>query len=165
MKLLSIDVGIKNLSFCLFNVDDTNTNNENLFTQIQILKWENIDLSEKADTKCIEIDKNGEICNKPAKFMKDSNCYCLKHSKKYNFLKPLAELKLSFLNKQKIATLIEIANKYNIICEKGTKKQNIINSLSDFSKNNCFQPIDKNNATKVNLVTIGRNIQFKLDNI
>ena len=44
-------------------------------------------------------------------------------------------------------------------------RKNIINSLSDFSKNNCFQPIDKNNATKVNLVTIGRNIQFKLDDI
>ena len=119
MKLLSIDVGIKNLSFCLFNIDENkndiieNNKNENVSELIQILKWENIDLSEKEDTRCIEIDKNGEICNKPAKFIKDSNCYCLKHSKKYNFLKPLAELKLSFLNKQKISSLIEIANKYN----------------------------------------------------
>jgi hypothetical protein len=65
MKIFSIDVGIKNLSFCLFEIDSAN--------QLTIIKWDNIDLSEKNDFKCIEIDKNG-LCNKPAKFTKDDKC-------------------------------------------------------------------------------------------
>ena len=70
MKILSIDPGIKNMSFCLFD-----TNN------LKILKWDNTDLSVVLEKNCIEIDKNG-LCNKPAKFIKDDKFYCLKHSKK-----------------------------------------------------------------------------------
>lgn len=74
MKFVSIDVGIKNLSFCLFNKNEF----DNCF---EIIKWDNIDLTEKYEMKCVEQDKS-EICGKPAKFTKDSKCYCLKHSKK-----------------------------------------------------------------------------------
>ena len=72
MKLLSIDVGIKNLSFCLFEVVNESKNITELesINNMKIIKWDNIDLSEKTETKCIEIDKNG-LCNKPAKFIKD----------------------------------------------------------------------------------------------
>jgi hypothetical protein len=61
----------------------------------------NIDLSEKNESKCIEVDKNG-LCDKPAKFRKEGKCYCLKHSKKQNYLQPTKELTSSYLNKQKI---------------------------------------------------------------
>ena len=48
MKLLSVDVGIKNLSFCLFEIDDGEKSN-----QIKIIKWDNIDLSDKNEPmKC-----------------------------------------------------------------------------------------------------------------
>lgn len=73
MKLLSIDVGIKNLSFCLFDLQTHINYNK-------VVKWDNIDLSEKTESRCIEVDKNG-LCDKPAKFSKDGKCYCLKHSK------------------------------------------------------------------------------------
>lgn len=158
MKLLSIDVGIKNLSFCLFEVSQSITQSQS------ILKWDNIDLSEKMENKCIEIDKNG-LCNKVAKYMKDGKCYCLKHSKKKCFLQPTAVLKPSYINKQKIQNLIEIADKYKINYETPVKKGNLISSINEFIANNCFTPIDKINANKIDLVTIGRNIQYKLDEI
>ena len=77
MKILSVDVGIRNLSFCLFEIEDSDK------TKIEIIKWDNIDLTTITENKCIEIDKNG-LCDKPAKFIKPNseNCYCLKHSKK-----------------------------------------------------------------------------------
>lgn len=160
MKLLSIDVGIKNLSFCLFEV----TQSQSQVQSQSILKWDNIDLSEKMENKCIEIDKNG-LCNKVAKYMKDGKCYCLKHSKKKCFLQPTAVLKQSYINKQKIQNLIEIANKYKINYETPVKKGNLILSINEFIANNCFTTIDKINANKIDLVTIGRNIQYKLDEI
>lgn len=160
MKLLSIDIGIKNLSFCLFELEPSDEN----LNHLKIIKWDNINLSEKNESKCIEVDKKG-LCDKPAKFIKDGLCYCLKHSKKHNLLHPKADLKTSYLAKQKIQTLIEIANKYKVNYEKPPKKANLLTSLDDFAENNCFTPIQKTNASKVDLVTIGRNIQDKFNEI
>ena len=160
MKLLSIDVGIRNLSFCLFDIQSPSEKSNYL----KIIKWDNIDLSEKTESKCIEVDKNG-LCDKQAKFTKDGKCYCLKHSKKQSFLQPSSDLKPSYINKQKIQTLIEIADKYKVKYEIPTKKANLVASLNDFINNNCFTPVEKTNAKKVDLVTIGRNIQHKFDYI
>ena len=54
MKILSIDVGIKNLSFCLMEIDKDNDES------ISILKWDNINLTETSQTQtvCSELDKN-----------------------------------------------------------------------------------------------------------
>lgn len=157
MKILSIDVGIKNLSFSL--MEYLNSNND-----LKILKWDTIDLTEKYEHKCIEIDKNG-LCDKPAKFIKDTKCYCLKHAKKQNYLQPTTDLKQSFLNKQKIQNLIDIAKKYKVHVEDRPKKADLINSLIEFSSKNCFENVEKNSASKTDLVTIGRNIQHKFDDI
>ena len=159
MKIISIDVGIKNLSFCLFEIDVTTK-------YIKILKWDNINLSvtDKNDYKCIEIDKKG-LCNKPAKFSKDDKCYCLKHSKLHNYLQPTSDLKEPFLKKQKLQNLIDIADKYKLTYETHLKKSNILSVIQDFIQTNCYTPIAKTNATKVNLVTIGRIIQQKFNDI
>ena len=158
MKIFSIDVGIKNLSFCLLEL----TNNDK--TTLEILKWDNIDLSDKNNNKCIFIEK-GEVCDKLAKLTKDNKCYCLKHSKKLNFLQPAADLALPFLNKQKIQALIEITGKYHVTYPVNYKKATLIELLSEYSKTNCFAKIDNVNASKIDLVTVGRNIQHKLDEI
>jgi hypothetical protein len=160
MKILSVDVGIRNLSFCLFEIEDSDK------TKIEIIKWDNIDLTTITENKCIEIDKNG-LCDKPAKFIKPNseNCYCLKHSKKQTFLHPTSDLKPSFINKQKIQSLIEIADKYKIKYDKPAKKVNLVSLINEFIMSNCFTPVQKNNASKVDLVTIGRNIQHKFDEI
>ena len=160
MKLLSIDVGIKNLSFCLFDIQSPDEKSNHL----KVIKWDNVDLTETSNKQCIEIDKNG-LCNKPAKFMKDSKCYCLKHSKKQFFLHPASDLKQSFINKQKIQSLMEIADKYKIKYEHPPKKNNLINLINEFATNNCFTPIETVGASKIDLVTIGRNIQHKFDEI
>jgi len=150
-----MDIGIKNLSFCLFNVTTDG---------VKVSKWDNIDLSEKNVYRCIEIDKKG-LCDKPAKFMKDDKCYCLKHSKKYHYLQPTKELLPAFLNKQNIKQLIEIADTYKVAYPSSAKKNDILALLTDFYKTNSFQTLEKKNAGSVDLVTIGRNIQYKLDDI
>jgi len=160
MKILSIDVGIKNLSFCLFELQSNDLKSNN----IKVIKWDNIDLSEKTESRCIEVDKNG-LCDKPAKFSKDGKCYCLKHSKKHNYLQPFTELKQSYINKQKLQSLIDIADKYKLNYEKPPKKANILAIINEFINNNCYTAIKKTNASKVDLVTIGRNIQYKFDEI
>ena len=155
MKIVSIDVGIKNLSFCLFEIIDGH---------IQVLKWNNIDLSEKTELLCCEVD-GSTVCNKPAKFSKNDNCYCLKHAKKHNYLQPSAELSFSFLKRQKLQSLQTIANKYKLTWDPSLKKANLLEIINEFVKNNCYTVITKTNAVKVDLVTIGRNMQHKFDEI
>lgn len=186
-QILSIDVGIKNLSFCLFELNDKSDNDKS-DNDITVLKWDNIDLTKEDDigTKCVYIDdpnikktktktksleQSSEPCGKPAKFIKDNNCYCLKHSKLTNYIQPTADLKPSFLNKQTLQKLIDIANKYKIINTlevpdyKSYKKAQLVTLIKEFSEQKCLSEIKKSNASKIDLVTIGRNIQHRFDDI
>jgi hypothetical protein len=157
MKVLSIDVGIKNLAICFFE-KPTDSNN------FQITKWDVINVSESEVMKCCFTDKN-ILCNKPAKFKKNNECFCLKHSKKQNFQIPTPELKSSFINKQKIQKLFEIADKNNIKYEKPIKKIDLVNVINEYIHNNYFQEIKTINASKVDLITIGANIKDKFNEI
>lgn len=158
MRIVSIDVGIKNLSFCFFEESENQ--------HISVLKWDNINLMETKQQVCLELDKKG-LCNKPAKFLKNEKCYCLKHSKKTNFMQPILELKTSYLNKQKLQTLLEIACKYKLLPEQKQllKKSELVNIISEFASSNCFDVVAKSNASKSDLITIGKNIQTKFDTI
>lgn len=163
MIICSIDVGIKNLSFCLFEIEEEDKE------KIKILEWTIIDLSEKYELTCSSIDKNG-FCGKNAKYCKNGIYYCLKHSKKEKYILPTNELKLSYLKKQKLVNLIELAIKYNINSEtninlNNIKKQELLDLFTNFSLNNCYEIVEKVNATKIDLVNIGKNIQYKFDNI
>jgi hypothetical protein len=150
-KIVSIDVGIKNLSFCFFELNE-------LTKEFQIIKWDNIDLTEKETLACAVTP-----CNKPIKFMKNDECFCLTHSKKQPYIKPPAELKLASLNKSKVPKLIELLDKYKIEYNPAMKKKEIIELFTHFTESKCFESVQTSNATKVNLVVIGRNIQHKFD--
>ena len=158
MKILSIDVGIKNLAFCLF---DKSQNSENL----KITKWDTINISEQEENlKCIFIEKNN-VCNKPAKFKKEEDCYCLKHSKKQQFNIPTSEQKLLFINKQKISKLFEIATSLNIKYENKIKKQDLLELIHNYINQHFFQTIESKKASEVNLFNIGLNIQTKFNKL
>ena len=158
LKLLSIDVGIKNLAFCLF-IKPAGSD------QFQIEKWDTVNLSQPTEeSTCMIMDKT-KICGKLAKFEKNNKCFCLKHAKKQPFLIPSAELKPPFINKQKIKTLYEIAAKYKIVYESNIKKVDLVLLINNYVLEKCLEPINKTNASKVDLVTIGRNIQHKFDDI
>jgi len=158
MKILSIDVGIKNLAFCLFVKPDDGTSN------YEIAKWDCINLSQPTEIKCCEIEKFKD-CNKSAKFTKNGKCYCLKHSKKQPFHVPMSDLKPAFINKQKIKGLYELAEKYKIKYETPIKKSDLVELINNYVFEKCFEPITEANASKIDLVTIGKNMKQKLDTI
>ena len=158
MKILSIDVGIKNLAFCLFDKSPT-------AEHFKVTKWDIIDISEQENTViCGFVEKN-VICNKPAKFKKDDKCYCLKHSKKQQIQIPTAEQKTSFINKQKIQKLYEIAENHNIKYEPKTKKADLIKLINDYININYFQTIESKKAADVDLFNIGLNIKTKFNTL
>lgn len=155
MKILSIDVGIKNLAFCLLEKPVG-------AEHFKISKWDVVNIATEETYKCQVIEKN-KPCIKPAKFIKNNQCFCLKHSKKNEYLVPSSELKPSFINKQKIQKLMDIADKHNIKYEKGTKKVDLAHLINDFVHLHCFEEIGKIDASKVDLVKIGMNLAAKFN--
>jgi hypothetical protein len=178
MIILSIDVGIKNLALCCFDKKEGDDS-------FQIKCWDVINIGEKEPPICCFLDKGEKktkskakekdkpkteesnvqevLCGKPAKFEKNGLHYCLKHAKKTNFLLPTNELKPSFLNKQKAQKLFDLADQYHIPYDTKSKKIDILPLLNEYANNTCLQSIDSVNASKIDIVTIGRNIQSKLD--
>jgi len=73
--ILSFDVGIIHLAYCLFTKENNNWN---------ILEWGNIDLTNRENTKC--------DCGLKASFTHNNKHYCKVHSKKCEQLKIFEEL-------------------------------------------------------------------------
>ena len=161
-KIISIDVGIKNLAFCLFSINDQNTNentNENTNTNTKILLWDVLNLSQKTEIKCCD-----QGCNSAVKFSKNGSYYCLKHAKKhgtYKIAKP--DLKIATIKKCKVKDLLILAAKYNIIIPLKETKVGILSLFQKYLDAFYFDNVESVNASKLDLVTIGKNMMYQLD--
>ena len=133
--VLSFDVGMKNLAYCLFQIGngngDSNSNSDNNntdnLTDYKVLQWEVINLCTPIVKKC----NNGD-CKEIAKYCKmfkvgeqdndnDDNeetviidYYCSKHARKCKFKIPPSELDMKKIKKKKLVEIQSIIDKYNI---------------------------------------------------
>lgn len=159
MKILSIDVGIKNLAYCLIEVLDV--------TNYKIIQWDVINLCGSAeDTWCTMTAKKG-ICSHKAKYYKNETRYCLTHAKKSQFLMPTpsSSFTLSKLKSYKVAELLTIANQFNIELTNNENKQQIIDIISAYMNTNQLECIisSTKSANDMNLVSIGIELNKQLN--
>jgi len=150
MKLLSIDVGIKNLAFCLLDIKDKD--------DFKIIKWNVVDLCGTKNHKCHLNQKSGKKCTNSAKFTKKGIYYCKKHAKNVGFKIPPPELYIKNIKKHKVSKLKEICTNQNITYNKGLKKILIEKLLVDLS-NNYLDKLITTNANNFNLVELGCNLK------
>lgn len=155
MKILSIDVGIKNLAYCLLDIHKNKDK-----TEFKILKWDTINLLDQK--KCIE-------CGKPAKFSKNNQDYCRKHAKNCEYQIPTPrDLNIKRLNLNDIHEYIKTNDiSLNILQEplKNIKRANIIEELQKYNEAKFFDPIKEDNAGMVSLIEIGVNLRDRLDKL
>jgi hypothetical protein len=155
MRVLSIDVGIKNLAYCLLETDETDKT-------YKIIKWDVLNLLCETNHKCnfvqsktVKKEKKEEICNKKATHSLNDKYACSLHMKK---LYP-ENVSLKTLKNAKVTTLIELANKYNLVCD-NNKKQTLMNVLEPYIRENMFQEINVAvSANQIDLVSIGVSIR------
>ena len=170
MRIISIDVGIKNLAFCLFSLNEDKT--------YEIENWGVVDLSQKTEiqrkcncfnekkpTKKIPFPPK-EKCNFQAKWKRENTYYCVKHAKQSPFLIPTNEFKSTYINKQNISSLKKIMDKLEIKHDNlNLKKVDIISLIFNVIREKCLEPIEEVNASKMDLVTIGMNMKIKFNDI
>lgn len=152
MRILSFDVGIKNLSFCIINYDAKH---------FEIKQWEVINLCNET-SKCIEI-KNGKTCNKSAKYYKNNEYYCQSHSKKKQYEIPPENLREKILKKMNLDLLLNMITEYNITVDKPYTKNKVLEKILEYKTDKYFNTIDNVKANDYNLVELGINLRDKLD--
>lgn len=158
MKVLSIDVGIKNLACCLFSIDG----GEN----VSIHRWDVLNIMTEpgggntniGDTaaavpiepkarRCNYIIKRtkkspGCLCNKPATYMtagEQEHYRCTQHAKKESgYIMPVAELTPRAIAKCNMTQLCELAAKYQIAYTKPIKKAALAAVISAYADATCF---------------------------
>ena len=157
MRVLSIDVGIKNLAYCL--LDKTDEKGHFIITH-----WDSTDLSSPDKLKCCMKDKNKD-CLHQAKFKNNLMFFCTKHAKKEEKGIRPSELRLSVIKKQNINSLLKLANNYNIEITKPYRKKDIITHLENYTLTNFCHEIETINSKKLDLVEIGMNLKTKFNEI
>lgn len=159
MKILSIDVGIKNLAYCLFYVNTAKT-------KVEIDSWDVINITDEKKTEtCCGTLKNKSQCTHQSKYYYETKYYCKTHAKQSPYIIPSSQYKLSKITKQKLQELKNFCLKHLLDTTECKVKKDYISVIETFFKNKVLQPIQQENASNVDLVTLGRNINNKFNTI
>lgn len=158
MKILSIDVGIKNLAFCLFNLNKTSSQSS---SQYEISCWDVIDICETKEKNSCNID----LCKSDAKFFKSNIFLCRKHAKKGEYLIPSKKYNINSIKKNKMNDIKNFCIENNICVDSCKLKNDYIDSINNFISEKCYDVIEEKNANNMTLVDLGINLQTRFDNI
>jgi hypothetical protein len=172
MRLISFDVGIKNLAYCVFSNESTN----------QIVSWKvanllESEISQVSYTCSQELTKKRKsdapkLCGKVAKYQSPGPSplpytYCCEtHAKKSTeWIIPKKDYTLSKL-KNKTLPLLQNLCRENGVDVAGLKKQEIVDKLSAYYSAKCFTQVGislTKTAGETDLISIGRAIKRVLD--
>lgn len=151
MKVLSIDVGIKNLAMCLFNISS-----ESCYS---IDVWCVSNLCGDKKISC-------GICDKPATYKYNTDYYCKKHVKSsgHDIIPP--GLEINKLKKSKIADLKMILNNNNIQFDNTKSKILILEEIQSSLETNFAIPFNNTiKTTDLSLIDIGINLKNELNTL
>lgn len=157
MNILSIDVGMKNLAFCLFTINDN--------LEYTIDCWDVINLCNDINYICCCKKKNNSPCGKSAKYCKEGKYYCKIHAKNKSYKIPTSELLPYKIKKLNFTPLKNLANKFDIEFPKKIRKTELQDIISKHLKKFYFDTIQKTKTCDINLVQYGRNLKIKFNEI
>ena len=173
MRLLSFDIGIKNMAYCFLSISGE---------QMEILDWNILNLMDadvqvvytcacpKAQPKKAKAGlENAILCSKKAKYSSPdgSGHLCEMHAKKSEkFLMPIKEISPAAIKKLKVAELDAVAKKYGL--SGGNSKKETLEKLLEHLSEKTLKPIlvkKKKTASETDLITVGRNMTRLLDEL
>ena len=168
MYLISFDVGIKNMAYCIFYF-----NGNKLIVQ----DWNILNLLENSKTQelCsfeIKSKKQTKICGKKAKYKKEELCFCETHAKmaikQNNWFFFVDSFKQSKLNKLSREDLFNLGQPLEIFSEIPKTKKEALLFFSNACDKRSLEKIKKvktKTANDTDLITVGKLLKKGLDNI
>jgi len=144
MRLLSIDVGIKNMAYCILDIEMGN---------YTIAAWDVINLC-GAPPMCNRQTKKGQ-CNRLAKYVKGHVTCCKSCAKNTGLVIPSANLLRAKLGRTKISDLRIIAKDHGVEISKIAKKKDIQSSIASFMQESALELVSITLASEMSLINIG----------
>ena len=172
MNLISFDIGIKNMAYCIFSRD--------LSSNIIIKDWNVLNLMDSVEPDHICSCKNkpktkktdATSCVKKAKYQKNDTYYCEKHGKDSGFMLPNKKYSTVSLKKLKVDELLSLGNSHmcfmNIENLEKKKKSELFDVVDRFFKTKSLEPIVKQRTKTANdtdLIEIGKNMNRLLNEV
>ena len=150
MKIISFDVGIKNLACCILEIE----NDDNF----KILFWDVLNLTNPTIfPSCCQ-----EKCKFKVKqyFYNTQDYYCTKHCKKNNNNHAIIPDDLQNLKKMQQKGLFSLAQKYELEPKKPISKKQLIEILDEYIQNHFLIPLPKEQkASEMDLISVGREMK------
>ena len=193
MKVISFDIGIKNMAYCIFVLDSSM--NGGVVQPFTLVDWNILNLIENENTppimhcNCIPVKKQPKqtkknkqtsiippppvltTCGKIAKYKKCSQFFCEKHAKSQSqWQLPTAGFSEKTIKKMKLPTLILFATEQLKINNENLpkKKEDILAMVMEKVKSICLEPIvevKQKKAGDTDLITIGKKIKSTLNHV
>jgi len=183
MKALSIDVGMKNLAYCLFECDPLKLDAgeiktpDHMMQLVNIVAWDTVNLcdNDNASEKPVAIACTQPGCKFAAKFVHSATDavtsvhYCTRHANASGYKMPLA-ISIKSLKKMTLEELKVFSGEYlsSSIPEKCEKsKMKLLLHLTSALANEYLVAVTTKpkvvSAASVDLITIGRNMHQRFD--
>jgi hypothetical protein len=170
MNIISFDVGIKNMAYCIFDVSNG---------ELSIVSWNVLNL--------LEAEPLTEVCNqsspgkkkadpskpccKIAKYRKHDQCFCEKHAKTSSFLIPMKKHSETAIKKLKLEEVVKLGQGLLLSLDKANEprlKKDWVTLICQFYEKQCLEPIVKKktkNAAELDLITVGKNMKEMLNQV
>ena len=182
-KLISFDVGIRNLAYCIFMMDISGSGSG---STVSIQDWNVIDISREKEKendsvelkKCSQSKSKKEmnvVCLKTAKYCMGSHTFCEKHAKTSGFILPCKEFEKTQIKKLSVDSLNEFIIKWKIDLSrdlgekknlhKGDKIDIIFKWIEEHVLQKIGNSVSKKKKETLDFIQIGRNMVDHLSNI
>jgi hypothetical protein len=164
MKVISFDVGIKNMAYCIFDCSQC----------ISITDWDVLNLVDDEttiDTQLCnqQMKTKTKTCNKKAKYKKGTQFFCKKHAEDSKYLLPSKENSITKMKQKKKDALLSWGKQHFLFLDASMNmnKNELVDTIQTFLNTNCLEPIviSKKNASECDLITIGRSMSAKMDTV
>jgi len=169
MRLISFDVGIKNMAYCIFDIESG---------RFSIIDWNIMNLMNESNTiihtcSChLKPTSKKNIgspspCKSKAKYTKNGKYYCDKHAKTCEFLPYSKECSQPSLKKMKIEALIQKYKECFPLLSMTNISMTKISLLRTFEEKmlELIPKTKEKSAGETDLITIGKNMTVLLDTI
>ena len=157
MRILSIDVGIKHLAFCLFNYQNHDDYN--------IEKWDVINLCNDKIYYCCGQKSKKKPCTRAPRYTKKNTYYCKIHAKNKEFKIPPKTLYKSSLLKSKCCELKKLYTEMGLTKKHKMIKKEYLVAICQHVNDNYFDPIVHTKAKDFNIITLGRNMRASFNSL
>ena len=150
MKLLSVDVGMKNLAFCLLDVKPDKS--------YTIDDWQVVDICDGEKLTCCH-----SACQKDPKYVFNTKHYCRSHAKQTPLGIPTPDLNTKKIRKLTLKQLYAFAEKHKIEFDKPILKAALAERCVQYVETHFVGLISKPKATELDLIQLGRNMTKHFD--